>query len=331
MQNVLLASTLHDPQGVLLDPLKQTAAVVLSNYRSWVFNITTTTDPRVKELLISQEERGVYITEPDPAKPIVSNKIENDHLNALRKALAVAEKLGINKIQYTDWDRIIVAAIHFPKDLNHMAYLAAKLTGGTKAYLNFRRSPEDYFTHPPPLVQTELEFNRLYSKAFGMPIDIGSTAHAMSLDVLQKVIRKSPDMEGIDFPHPKWLIIAKEAGAKITSVETHHVLTFETPEQFKTQVNKDTAEGKGNYSLLQQAFMATIGIESVKNPKEWELRFATERQYLTLLQNHLDVFGFSNERKTELQSELGRSLSHLEGRQKAILEALGQSANGVER
>ena len=331
MQNVLLASTLHDPQGALLYPLKQAVDIVLSNYRGWVFNITATTDPRVKDLLKSLEERGVYITESDSTNPIISNKIENDHLNVLRESFAVARKLGINKIQYTDWDRIVVAARYFPKDLEEMAKIASESIGDSNGYLNFRRSPEDYFTHHPPLVQTELEFNRLYSRAFRIPIDIGSTAHAMSLDVLQEVLRKSPDMESVSFPHPKWLIIAKEMGAKIASVETHHVLTFETPEQFKTQVSERVNADLSNYSLLQKAFMATLGMESFKSPQEWELRFGTERQYLRLLQNHLDIFGLNDEQKVELQSELKKSLLNLEGRQEAILEALEQSGKGIEK
>lgn len=340
MQNILLASTLHDPHGALLKPLSQAAEVVLSNYRGWVFNITTATDPRIKELLKSLKERGVYITESDSTDPFVSNKVENDHLNVLREALSIAKELGINKIQYTDWDRIIVAAKYFPEDLSEMAKVASDI-GDTGSYLNFRRSPEDYFTHHPPLVQTELEFNRLYSKVFGIPIDIGSTAHVMSLDVLEEVIRRSPDMESVSFPHPKWLIIAKEMGAEIASVEIHHVLTFETPEQYKTQVSEEVAEGKfdklieeeerkaqkstlkvsdieGNYSLLQQAYMATFGMESVKNSKEWELRFTTERQYIELLQNHLDIFGFSKQKRVTLQLELQRSLSQMEGWRKLV-------------
>lgn len=353
MQNVLLASTLHDPNGALLEPLKQAVDVVLSNYRGWVLMITTSTDPRVKELLKSLGGRGVYITEPDPENPIVKNKIENDHLNVLRKALVIARKLGINKIQYTDWDRIIVATVHFPKDLGHMANQADELTGETKSYLNFRRSAEDYFSHHPPLVETEFEINRLYSKVFGTTLDITSTSHVMSHDLVEEILRRSSQMEPVNFPEPKWLIIAKEAGATIRSLDTHNVLTFETPEQYKTQVSEAVAKGKfkrvteteggeiqrsqlqvadiENYSLLQQAYMATFGVESYKNPKEWELRFMTERQYLTLLQNHLDIFGFNPEQKEGLLGELQRSLKLLEGRQKAIIEALEGSGKGPER
>lgn len=354
MQNVLLASTLHDPHGALLNPLRQSIGTVLSNYQGWIFNITAATDPRVKDLLKSLEGRGVYITEPDPENLIVDNKIENDHLNVLREALTIAKKLGINKIQYTDWDRIVVAAVYFPEDLGHMAIQADELTGDSKSYLNFRRSPEDYFSHPPPLVETEFEINRLYSKVFGTTLDITSTSHVISRDLVEEILRRSPQMELVNFPQPKWLIIVKEAGATIRSLETHNVLTFETPEQFKAQVSKEVAKGKfekatekeggdvqrsmlkvpdieRDYPLLQQAYMSTFGVESTKNPREWGLRFTTERQYIGLLLNHLDTFGFNDQQRVSLQDELQGSLKLLEGRQKAVVDLLEGSGKGLER
>lgn len=325
MQNILLASTLHDPRGALLESLKQAVDVVLLNYRGWVFSITTATDPRVKEFLKSQREQGIYVTEANPTSPIVPNEIEDNHLNALRKALAVAETLGTNKIQYTDWDRIVVAAKYFPEDFLKMAEMAADI-GDTGSYLNLRRSLTDFLAHHLPLVHTESEFSGLYSKAFGIPIDIGSTAHVMSRDLAEEILRRSPQMEPVNFPQPKWIIIAKKAGAMIRSAETHNVLTFETPEQFSSQVGEER-----DYYLIQQAYMATLGAASNINPKEWELRFETERQYIGLLQIHLGIFGFNPEQKESFQGELQRSLKYLEGWQETMMNALEGSGKGPER
>jgi hypothetical protein len=68
------------------------------------------------------------------------------------------------------------------------------------------------------------------------PIDIGSTAHVMSVDVVEYILKHSHTLTTVSFPHPKWLILAKMYGAKIQSVEVGHLLTFETPEQFRKQV-----------------------------------------------------------------------------------------------
>ncbi len=338
MTEVLLCSTLHDPRGVFLDTLPKASSVVRKGYRGWVVNVTTTTDGRVKNTLKALAPLGVFLTETDPSQPLVSDKVENDHLYLLQETASIAGRLGISKIQYTDGDRIITAATHFPEDLRKMADGASGFIGKTGSYINFRRSVEDYFSHHPPLIQTEFEFNRIYSEVFGIPIDIGSTAHGMSLDVVQEILRRSPQMEPVSFPNPKWLLIAKEMGVLIQSEETRHVLTFETPDQFKKEVKEQIEEASIRYDLpiipinspykkLQQDYMATIGLTGTVSIQEWDLRFNTARQYLSLLKNHLSIFGYDEEKTGKLHNEINHSLLSLEGRQKAIEEALKRPAN----
>lgn len=338
MNDVLLSSTLHDPRGVFLDVLQNAGKVVLEGYKGWVVNVTTTTNEQVKNTLLALATHGVYMTETDPHHPIVSDKVENDHLYLLEQTVAIAKDLGVSKIQYTDGDRIITASTHFPEDLRKMAGKASELVGDTRSYINFRRSVEDYFSHPPPLVQTEFEFNRLYSKVFGMPIDISSTAHGMSIDVLEEILRRSPQMEAVSFPHPKWLLIAKEMGVPIRSEETQHVLTFETPDQFKKEAKERIDEAlvrldlpvtpaNSPYEKMQQDYMATLGLDSTVSTREWDLRFNTEGQYLSLLKNHLSIFGYDEEKMGRLHNEINRSLLSMEGRQNAIEEALKRPSN----
>lgn len=333
MNDVLLSSTLHDPRGVFLDVLQKASNVVLEGYRGWVVNVTTTTDERVKNALRALAPLGVFMTETETDHPIVSDKVENDHLYLLKQTVSIARKLGVSKIQYTDGDRIITAANHYPEDLQRMAGRTSELLSDNGSYINLRRGVEDYFSHPTPLVQTEFEFNRLYSEVFGMPIDIGSTAHGMSLDVVEEILHRSPQMEAVSFPHPKWLLIAKEMGASIRSEETQHVLTFETPDQFRKEVKERIDEASVRYDLpviptnspyekLQQDYMATLGLDSTVSTREWDLRFNTERQYLSVLKNHLSIFGYDEQRMGKLHNEINRSLVSMEGRQRAIEEAL---------
>lgn len=342
IKDVLLGSTLHDPRGVFLDSLTHASTVVLENYRGWVINVTTTTDQRVKDALRALAPLGIFMTETDLETPIVSDKVENDHLYLLKQTVAIAKEIGVGKIQYTDGDRIITAANHYPEDLQRMAHRASELVGDTGNYVNFRRSVKDYFSHHPPLVQTEFEFNRLYSEVFGMPIDIGSTAHGMSLDLVEEVLHRSPQMEVVSFPHPKWLLIAKEMGASINSEETQRVLTFETPDQFIKETKERIDEAAIRYALpisptgssyekVQQDYMATFGLDSTVSPREWDLRFNTEGQYLTVLKNHLSIFGYTDERNQQLHGEINRSLVSMEGRHKAIGEALSTPPEEVRR
>lgn len=68
--------------------------------------------------------------------------------------------------------------------------------------------------------------------------------------------------------------------------------------------------------------MATLGLDSTVSPREWDLRFNTEGQYLTILKNHLSIFGFNEEREGELHGKINKSLLSMEGRHNAITEAL---------
>lgn len=324
---MLLCSTLHDPRGVFLDVLSTTSEIVLRNYRGWVVNLTATTEPKIKHLLQEISGEGVYVYETDTVHPIVEDKIENDHLNLLTKTVFTGEELGLKKIQYTDGDRIITAATHFPDDLQTMALKASELTGESLSYLNFRRSPEDFFAHHLPLIYTECEFNRLYTQAFGIPIDIGSTSHVMSFDVLEEIICRSPSMECVSFPHPKWLIIAKEMGAKIQSEETENVLTFETPDQFREEVIErinNSALILDSYDRLQKLYMVTLGLDSIFSESEWRLRFNTQRQYINLLKNHLPMFGFNQPNENSLINEINSTLVSMGIKQQAIAETLHQ-------
>ena len=333
MKDVLLASTLHDPRGVFLDALTKVPEVVLAEYTGWLINVTTTTDQRIKNALGSLNPLGVIMTETDPDNPIVPDKIENDHLYLLKQTVGVARKLRVDKIQYTDGDRIITAATYYPGDLQQMALKASTLLGDNGSYINFRRRPEDYFTHHPPLVVTEFGSNRLYSAAFGILIDTGSTAHGMSLDVVEEILRRSPQMESVSFPNPKWLLIAKESGAAIRSEETQRVLTFETPDQFKDEARERVLEASirlglpelptnSPYEKVQQDYRITLGLDSIRSLDEWSLRFNTERQYLTLLRNHLAIFGYTEEQEDRLFREINRSLAFMERQYSAITEAL---------
>ncbi|OGE16781.1 hypothetical protein A3F00_02480 [Candidatus Daviesbacteria bacterium RIFCSPHIGHO2_12_FULL_37_11] len=340
---VLLSSTLHDPRGVFLETLPKVTVKVLENYAGWVINTTKSTNPNVKQQIKSYWNQGLFFSETDPKNTVASDPIENDHLFLLNKTLKLSKRLNLRKIQYTDGDRIIVAAKYYPRDFQDIATMATSIDKEL-SYLNFRRSGEDYLTHHPPLVQTELEFNRLYSEVFGINLDIGSTAHVFSTDVLEAVTSRSSQMEPVSFPHPKWLLIAKEMGARINSVETLNVLTFETPEQFREEAEQyvldnfvarviPTENGvfhfplrkedlTRKYSLLQQVYMRTLGLKSTISPKEWDNRFRTEQQYLELLRNHLHIFNFDRNQEDAFKKELEDVLISLANRRQIILKSL---------
>lgn len=242
MHKILLSSTLHDPLGRLLDDLPRALAVVLKYYEGWAVSYTPITNRKVKSLLLAHPH--IY-TKPETAgEPLAHEEIEFNHLRALEIAREMARAKNIPWVQYTDADRIIMAAHRFPESFEVLQKKLKKYKAQTKLYINIRRTIRDFLAHGMPLVHTEKVFNKFYSEVFGMSVDIGSTAHIMSTDVIDHILLGSPRMEPVSFPHPKWLIIAKSEKAQIKSEEIDGMLTFENPEQYKLEVIEEFEERK---------------------------------------------------------------------------------------
>ncbi|MBI1863526.1 hypothetical protein HYS00_05415 [Candidatus Microgenomates bacterium] len=370
MQKSVLASTLHDPQGRLLNDLPNAIKLVLHYYDAWVVSYTPVTNRRMKDVLLNH--RNVF-TKPLRMKDLqAKEEIEFNHLRALEIARDVAVEKHISHVQYTDADRIIMAANRFPESFELLNQKLKKYTRKYNLYINLRRTADDFFMHQLPLVQTEKVFNSLYSEAFDMPIDIGSTAHVISLDVIDEVLAMSPYMQPVSFPHPKWLIIARIMDAHIYSEEIPHLLTFETPEQYRGEiidniVDKNlhrTIEKKLNiaipahpqtgqkastvqfneeqkspitrgelehdYFLLQQTYESTIGRFTNVSSREWRLRYHTLNQYLSVLQESLHRFNYEKTYENILERKICAAIDQAKKQRDQILYLLRRKTQTVE-
>lgn len=347
MKNIILASTFHDADARLLDAIDTTVNFVLSHCEGWVISATNETHPGVLNQLRSL---GVSVHHADPSHSLVPDKIENNHLNALVQAYEVARQKEAPLIQYTDGDRVIMAATYYPQDFdeafsNTQEIIAAN--GMTKFYMALCRDAKAYLAHHDPLKRTEFEFNRLYTQAFGVPLDMGSTGHIMSIDVTEEIIQRSPQVETVSFPHPKWLIIAREMGAQIHSQLTKNILTFETPMQFRQEIKQEllkpgrtffrtihsggknyrpaTIDDLNDYEVVQQIYAATLGVEgpfSVSSPVEWKRRFTLANQYISILKSHLSTCISDKKNEAAIKSEIERSLDRLQGLEAKIIDKL---------
>lgn len=361
MHTVLLASTLHDPQGRLVDDLPQAIKVVLSYYAGWVVSYTPITNRRIKSILGSYNKIYVSSSKKSHVKEI--EDIEYNHLRALEIAYDVAKRRNVNTIQYTDGDRIIMAANRFPSSFAALFSLYKRYSGSHKFYINLRRTMDDFLAHHLPLVQTEKVFNSIYSDVFGMSLDLGSTAHGMSLDVVERILKDSEHFPRVSFPHPKWILIAVLMGAHIHSEEVPRMLTFETPEQYKKDVasqlgvhemqkhiekemrvtqRADTVKFKqdikspitkddieDNYFLLQQAYESTIGRFANVSQREWRLRFHTQHQYLSILLYMLPVLGLGSQ-ESHYRQKIVSALDQSKKQKERILHILRRKVQDVE-
>jgi len=191
-------------------------------------------------------------------------------------------------------------------------------------YVNVRRTREDHLGHQTPLWATETVFNRLYSEAFGLPIDIGSTGHGMSLDVAEKIVCEGPKM-GVEYPHPPFILVAKEMGAKIKSFEVRNVLSSETPEQTRPDIEADFSRSFSSYSELQKAWKATSGMGELHSKAVWERRWKLEEQYLRVLADHLENFGLSKKRVEEINKHINQAIEGIAVRKERVASFLEAS------
>lgn len=228
---------------------------------------------------------GIHLTKTEPAMhPGITDAIEMDHLSALSHAHKLAKEQEVTSIQYTDGDRIAMAARHFPHDLAKMARRSSQIQRGM---LHFPRDEATFASHHPALIFTEEAIIHEYSRAFGMPTDPGSTAHTMTLDVVQDILHQSAQMEPVSFPHPKWLIIARQNEQPIETAESGRVLMYETPEQQRAKIEGLAGRPVGDYRELVSLAHSIYKIEETASPTEWSLRLRTQEQYLSLLDAHL--------------------------------------------
>lgn len=310
----LLTSTLHDPKGALYDALDAASQLVPSMYEGWVINVTPATDEGVQKMLKTRE--GIYLTKTEPAMhPGTTDAIEMDHLSALSHAHKLAKEQNFATIQYTDGDRIAMAARHFPRDLENMARRSSQTRRGM---LHFPRDEEAFTSHHPALMFTEEAIIHEYSRAFGMPIDPGSTAHTMTQEVVEEILNQSPQMEPVSFPHPKWLIIARQNEQPIETAESGRVLMYETPEQQRAKIEGLAGRPVGDYRELVSLAHSIYKIEETASPTELSLRLRTQQQYLKLLDTHLGEIVLDPELREAQHKDLERTVHALDRDQEMV-------------
>lgn len=330
-KGIIFCSTLHDPKGGLKGTFRKAMEVIKeSGGVNWVINVTPSTDKGVKEELQELAGEGVIMieTQLDREHRLAENFIQDDHLRVVQKAVEVAKELGLKRIFYGDGDRINMASRNYPKEFRLLMELALREIDEEGTYVNFRRTREDYLLHQSPLYATERPFNELYSEAFEITLDIGSTFHGMSQDVAERIVKEGPKLD-IEYPHPVFFIVPKEGGATIKSFEVNKVLTCETPEQSRPDIEAEFKRKFPSYKELQDAWRATTGLELLYSPKEWERRFKLEGQYIKVLKDHLGNFGLSNEKEQELLKHIDHTQEVMERRKVRILEALSKTPEGT--
>lgn len=148
--NMVLLSTLHDPQGLMARFLREHLHAICARYTAYVVVATPAT---ADETLEVYREHGCEVWTTGSAE------IGTSRRNAVKLALETA---GV-WFHYCDADRILHWQMHYPEELDDLVENVIKRAD----YSAIGRNPRAYATHP--LVQREAEYvcNRVFALLYG--------------------------------------------------------------------------------------------------------------------------------------------------------------------
>lgn len=219
MNDVALATPLHDPKGVILPILKQGGQKLNEIYGSHIaVSVTPQTN---KETISLLEELGFKI------RVSKEGNIGEDYRNAISLALS----LNTSFVHLLDFDRALHWADRFFEELKNVEEQMVNYAG----YVSFVRSKKAFETHPITQRSTETAVNAIASEVAGMGVDIMSGSLGMERSLAELVIKESKRDDFGFYAEP--LMIAKKHNFPINTIEVEG-LEWETPDQYKEQIEK---------------------------------------------------------------------------------------------
>lgn len=219
MNDVALATPLHDPKGLILPILKQNGQKLKEIYASHVaVNVTPQTNKETVELL---EEFGFNV------RVSKEGSIGQDYRNAVSLALS----LNTSFIHLLDFDRALHWVDRFFTELKDVEKRMLEFSG----YVSFVRSKKAFETHPVTQRSTETAVNAIASEVAGMGVDIMSGSLGMDRSLAELVIKESRRDDFGFYAEP--LMIAKKHNLPINTLEVEG-LEWETPDQYKEQIEE---------------------------------------------------------------------------------------------
>lgn len=223
MRNCILASTLHDPNLILMKLMKPILGLIKALFLEKIVCCTPTTRIEVKELL-KREGFKVFVG-------ISDGQVGNYKL-AIKNALDCIKNSDFQKIFYIDFDRLIHWINTYPDELSNI------LTNNLSVeYLHFGRTPRAFKTHPPTQTETERIINEFGSKIlnFSDIKDLISVCFIISKKMGEQILRmENKTVTGFysSWPIKLWSIAESKKYVEVEGLE------WETPDQFETEIKE---------------------------------------------------------------------------------------------
>lgn len=220
IQNVALASPLHDPEGKILDLINKNGRKLLQIYHEKAaVCVSETTIPSVIEKLKSIGFK-VEIQEG-------TNLADN-----YRLAIKTALEFETPYVHQIDFDRALHWANRFPGELKDVLTYFPSYSG----FISFMRTHRAFETHPEIQRTVETTVNAIASEVVKVDVDIMSGSFGFDRKLATYIVSESKRRDfGI---YAEFLTIAQKHKSQINVIEVEG-LEWETPDQFKEVIEKE--------------------------------------------------------------------------------------------
>lgn len=221
--SVCLASPFHDPQGRLLDLIRDNGKKLINSYKGKVVvSVSPTTSQSVISLLNSMQ-----FTAKIQGKNS-DELIGNNYLNAIKMAVNTKTRY----VHLVDFDRALHWIKRFPRELRDIVDLFPSFQG----YISFIRTQRAFETHPQTQRSTENVINVIASEDAGVNVDIMSGSYGFERMLAKKIVQEAKRKDfGI---YAEFLRIALKYHFPISTIETEG-LEWETPDQFQNEIKRE--------------------------------------------------------------------------------------------
>lgn len=263
MTGVVLASTHHDPEGVLDGQAGRVLPVLCTLYAHMLVMLSPATPAVTRQLL---EDAGAKVVVNDPGQTGSSNFLGRKRRQAV--LLAFEEAPAASHVHLCDFDRLLHWAQYYPEELHAvLRFLCAH------DFTVLGRTPRAFASHPRVQRDTEAIINHVFGLASGRAWDVTAASRGVSRRAAPVIADCPDDTIGNDCSWP--LRAMRDTKLSLGYRETEG-LEFETLDRFAGTAG--VAEGP-------DAWLARLDAD----PKQWAVRLELARIEVESIATYEDV------------------------------------------
>jgi hypothetical protein len=212
---VMLVSTLHDPDGRMVEASRRHIGRILDVYDGVAVVPTMGTSPRLLGVL---------------AEAIVEPLDESNGAIGIgrRHALKLGLRSASSHLHYCDFDRLLHWIDRYPSELAAIVQEIQRYD-----YLITGRTERAFATHPRVQIDTESITNRAFSLWYGKDVDVTAGSCGLSRRAADLILERSASRSNAT--DTEWPALVHAAAMDIGFARTDG-LEFETPDYFQDQI-----------------------------------------------------------------------------------------------